>query len=180
MTAALGFDSSVLSPFARAGRLDVLERLTDRRRCIVTPAVLDELDRGCVKYPRLADVRAVSWLQVVEANSLEELRAFGRYVRVLGAGRRDIGEASVLAWAEIAAGIAVIDDNAAVNAARTRNVQVRRSLGLLCHGLHRNILRIDQACALVDELVTMGGARFPCDGASFVAWAERNGFLAAG
>jgi hypothetical protein len=67
-----------------------------------------------------------------------------------------------------------------VIAARTRNVQVRRSLGLLCHGLHRNLLRNDQACALVDELVTVGGARFPCDGAGFVAWAQQNGLLAAG
>jgi hypothetical protein len=92
MTAALGFDSSVLSPFARAGRLDVLERLTDGRRCVVTPAVLDELDRGCVKYPRLADVRALSWLETVEANSLEELRAFSRYVRILGAGSETSGK----------------------------------------------------------------------------------------
>jgi hypothetical protein len=40
-------------------------------------------------------------------------------------------------------------------------------------------LSIEQASALVDELVTVGGARFPCDGASFVQWAERNGLLAA-
>jgi predicted nucleic acid-binding protein len=178
MSVALGFDSSVLSPFARAKRLDVLEQLTAGHRCVVTRAVLDELDRGSVAYPRLAEVRSRSWLEVVAANSLDELVAFSYYVRVLGSGDRNVGEASILAWAEVSSGVAVVDDNAAVSAARTRNVAVRRSLGLLCDGLHRKALTIEQARTLVDELVSAGGSRFPCDGAGFESWAESNGLLA--
>lgn len=48
---ALGFDSSVLSPFARAERLDILEQMTRGDRCVVTRAVLDEIDQGCNIYP---------------------------------------------------------------------------------------------------------------------------------
>lgn len=72
----------------------------------------------------------------------------------------------------------MVDDNAAVLAARARGVQVRRTLALLCDGLSRRLLPIEQACALVDELIGPGGARLPCDGSGFVQWAERNGLLA--
>ncbi len=139
------------------------------------------MDRGCAAYPNLADVRSQPWLEIVTVDSLEELVAFSHYVRVLGSQQaRNIGEASILAWAEVSAGVALVDDNAAVNAAKTKNVAVRRSLGLLCDGLHKKSLTIEQARLLVDELASIGGARFPCDGAGFEVWAESNGLLATG
>jgi hypothetical protein len=110
-------------------------------------------------------------------DSLNELAAFNYYIRVLGSDDRNIGEASILAWAETRSGIAVVDDNAAVTAARARGVTVRRSLGLLCHGLNRATLTMEDARALVDDLRVSGGARFPCDGAGFERWAESNGLL---
>jgi len=180
MASALGLDSSVLSPFARAERLDVLERLTSGRRRVVTEAVLREIDRGCAEHPPLAQIRALSWLDVVSPRSPTELEVFNEYIRVLGAAERNIGESSILAWAEATSSMVVMDDDDAVRAARKRNVSVLRTLTLLCNGLHGKLLTIDQASALVDELVTAGGARFPCDGASFVQWAERNGLLPAG
>lgn len=179
MAVTLGVDSSVLSPFARAKHLDVLERITIGRRCVVTRAVLDEIDRGSELHPLLADVRAQSWLQPVSVDSLNELVAFNHYVRILGAGDRNIGEASLLAWAETSSGIAIIDDHAAVHAARSRKVAVRRSLGLLCDALHRNLVTSGEVCSLIDDLAVLGGARLPCDGAGFEQWAERNGLLAA-
>jgi predicted nucleic acid-binding protein len=177
MAMALGFDSSILSAFARAERLDVLERIVSGHRCVVTRAVLDEIERGCSQYPALSDVAVLPWVATVSVDSLDELVAFAYYVRVLGAGDHDIGEASILAWAETRSGIAVVDDNAAVTAARARGVMVRRSLGLLCHGLNRGILTMDGARALVDDLRGAGGARLPCDGAGFERWAESNGLL---
>ena len=179
MAVALGFDSSILSPFARAHRLDMLERITFGHRCVVTRAVLDEIDRGCDLYPVLADVKILPWMQVVSVDSLNELVAFSHYVRVLGSGDRNIGEASILAWAETSSGIAVVDDNAAVQAAKARKVTVRRSLGLLCNALHRSVLTIDQVRTLIDDLTVFGGARLPCDGVGFERWAENNGMLPA-
>lgn len=177
MAMALGFDSSVLSAFARARRLDVLERLTSGHRRVVTRAVLDELKRGCDQYPALSDVETLHWLEAVSVDSLSELVVFAHYIRVLGSDDHHIGEASILAWAENSSGIVVVDDNAAVNAARARGVTVRRSLGLLCHGLNRGTLTMEAARALVDGLRGEGEARFPCDGAGFERWAETNGLL---
>jgi predicted nucleic acid-binding protein len=128
-------------------------------------------------YPLLADVAALSWLELVPVDSLDALIAFSEFIRVLGAGGRNIGEASILAWAEVSAGVAVLDDNAAVSAAKARGVDVRRSLGLLCEGLSRKLLTTDEARLLVDDLASVGGARLPCDGADFEVWAEANGLL---
>lgn len=178
MSVALGFDSSVLSPFARAKRFDTLEHLVQGHRCVVTRAVLDELEEGCSRHPELASALALPWLALVTTDSLQELRAISHYVRLLGEGERNIGEASILAWAELSSGVALVDDRAAVRAARGRNVQVRRTLGLVCDGVHRKLLATGEACALVDTLITEGHARFPCDGTNFLQWAERNGLLA--
>lgn len=177
MAMAMGFDSSVLSAFARARRLDVLERVTSGHRRVVTRAVLDELKRGCDQYPALSDVETLPWLETVSVDSLSGLMVFAHYVRVLGSDDHHIGEASILAWAEISPGIAVVDDNAAVNAAKVRGVGGRRSLGLLCHGLNRGALTMEGARALVDDLRVSGGAWFPCDGAGFERWAESHGLL---
>lgn len=175
--AALGFDSSVLSAFARARRLDTLDRLTQAHHRVVTPAVLDELDHGISRQPLLADVRTLRWLEVVRVDAFDELVAFSELVRILGQGRRNIGEASILAWAQIRGGVALIDDRAAVNAARARQIEVRRSLGLVCDGIHNKAMDMEEARFLVDELATLGGARLPCDGATFQAWAESNGLV---
>lgn len=180
MPSALGLDSSVLSAFARAERLDVLERLTGGRRRVVTEAVLGEIDRGCLDYPPLANVRSQPWLEVVRPDSPVELGIANEYIRILGSNHRNIGESSILAWAEATSSMVAMDDDDAVRAARKRKVVVVRTLTLVCNGLHRSLLTVEHACTLVDELVTAGGARFPCDGASFVQWAERNGLLPAG
>src|SRR5690349_21709340 len=127
MPSALGLDSSVLSAFARAGRLDVLDRLTAGRRRVVTEAILAELDRGSAEHPRLGDVRALPWLEIVSADSPYELEVFNEYIRVLGAGDRNIGESSILAWAEATSGWVAIDDDDAVTAARRRKVVVIRT-----------------------------------------------------
>jgi predicted nucleic acid-binding protein len=177
MPPALGFDSSVLSPFARAGRLDVLDRLTRGRPRVITEAILVEIERGCFQHPRLAEVRALSWLEIVRVDSPHQLEVFNEYIRILGTADRNIGESSILAWAEATSSMVVMDDDDAVRAARGRNVVVLRTLTLICSGLNQKLLTNEQACTLVDELASEGGARFPCDGAGFVQWAERNGLV---
>jgi predicted nucleic acid-binding protein len=126
---ALVFNTSPLSHFARAGRLAVLDRLTAAYRRVVPQAVLDELRAGEPAHPPLADVRNAGWLEIVACDGLAELRAFAHYVRVLGAGERDIGEASVLAWAEVNDEIAVIDERAGTQAAQARGVTVHGPYG---------------------------------------------------
>ncbi|HVV86535.1 MAG TPA: hypothetical protein VHE35_25935 [Kofleriaceae bacterium] len=175
--AVLVLDSSVLSAFARANRLADLERLTHGDTHVTTRAVLDELAGGSSLHPVLANVAQQPWIHAVSVDSLAELVVFNEYVRILGSSSRNIGEASVLAHAEIRSAVAFVDDQAAVRAGKERRVNVRRSLGVVTEGIHRQILAHEEASALVDDLVRLGGARLPCDGASFLAWAERQGLL---
>jgi len=129
--------------------------------------------------PASADVPSLPWIEIVPVDSLGALVAFNHYVRVLGFDDRNIGEASILAWAEITSGVAVVDDSAAVNAAKLRKVKVLRSLGLLCNALQRGVATVDEIRRVIDDLKTIGGARLPCDGAGFERWAEDHGLLTA-
>ncbi|MBI4700087.1 MAG: hypothetical protein HY744_02795 [Deltaproteobacteria bacterium] len=165
-------DASCLCGFARAGRLDALRGLLRGHRPVVALAVPHELEVGVAEHPRLADVRAAAWLEQVAVDGLDELRLFAQYVRLLGAGPRDIGECSSLAWAEAHGAVVVLDDQTAVNVARPRGVRVRRTLALVAQAVADERLGADEAARLVDEL-RMGGARFPCTGAEYIAWAQR-------
>jgi predicted nucleic acid-binding protein len=174
--APLVFDSSPLSCFARSGHLVLLERLTVGHERVTTRAVLNELESGCADFPRLQDALALPWLSPVPVDRLDELRLFAEYSRRLVAGDRNVGEASVLAWAEANGGIALIDDQAAVQVGRERGVEVRRSLALIARGVRVRLMSKAEAAGLVDDLLRVG-ARFPCAGDEFVAWAMAAGLL---
>lgn len=173
----LVFDTSVLSCFARAEVLDVLELATRGHERLVPKAVLGEIRQGLADHPKLASILDAAWLQEVPVDALEELAAFAHYARRLTAGDRNVVESSVLAKAEVGGATAVVDDQDAVQAAREEGVPVLRSLGIISSGLKRNLFDEPRAVAIVDALIKLGGARFPCDGAGFVAWATRNDLL---
>lgn len=52
------------------------------------------------------------------------------------------------------------------------------SLALIADGRNRRRLDATAARTLIDDLIGAGGARYPCTGADFEAWAEENGLLA--
>lgn len=78
---------------------------------------------------------------------------------------------------EVNGGTAVIDDQGAVQCAKERGVQVVRSLGIVSTGLNKSLFDEGRARQIVDALIKVGGARFPCDGAGFAAWARQGGLL---
>ncbi len=90
------FDASPLNYFNAAGQLQVLKELTVPFVAKTTNAVLDELAAG----PLGPDID-IDWLEVEPVDHLDELRALLAYVDVLGGGRRHLGEATVLGWAEV-------------------------------------------------------------------------------
>jgi predicted nucleic acid-binding protein len=172
----LVFDSSPLTHFARAGRLAVLDQLTSRYRRVVPRAVLDEIRAGESQYPPLADVRNADWLELVACDGLAELQALARYFQVLGSGQRDIGEASVLAWAEVNDGVAVVDERAATRAGQQRGVIIHGTLWLIANGVKTGVLPLMDAERLVDQL-RAAEAWLPCTGAEFLSWAKDRGLL---
>jgi len=157
-TQTLVFDTSCLSCFARAGRLENLRKLTEGHRKVITPAVRDEVEQGVQQYASLVDILECSWLELVHGDALEELAAFSEYVRLLGCGPRDVGEAATLAWAEVHHAIAVLDDQTGVTVARLRGVSVKRTLALISTGILQKRLQEEDAVIIVDELICGGAA----------------------
>lgn len=170
------FDSAPLSCFARATQLPILDRLTAGNERVTTRAVIDEIRDGVAGFPELQDVFDLAWLRVESADSLDELRLFAKYARRLGSDLHDIGEASVLAWAEANGAIAFTDDEAAVQAGRDEGVEVRRTLAVVARGIKHSVLSGEEADRLVDELLRAGG-RFPFGAGEFVRWARENGLV---
>lgn len=174
---ALVIDASVLSPFARAGRLVDLERLTAGVNRFVTGAVMAEIESGVDLFSGLAAVSSLPWLEKVRSDSMAELVAFAACTRRLGCAQgRNVGEASVLAHAEVHGYTALIDDEVAVQLGRERGVAVLRSLGLIALRVRAGALTVEEAENLVGALVG-GGARYPCTAGGFIDWCRQADLL---
>lgn len=154
----------------------MLDRLTAGDDRVTTRAVVEEIKNGVAAYPDLQDVIDLPWLSVVSADSLDELRLFAKYAARLGSGIHDVGEASVLAWAEAHGAIAFTDDEAAVQAGRDEGVEVRRTLAVVARGIKHGVLSDVEADRLVDDLLRAGG-RFPFGAGEFARWARENGLV---
>lgn len=170
------FDTSPLSHFARAGRLETLERLTADHRRIVTRAVLEEIKNGVAKHETLAEVLELPWLEQVPVDSLDELRAFAIYAARLGSGARNVGEAATLAWAEVHGAVASVDEATARKLAQERDVPLRGTVGLVCHGVLAGIVTVDEGRVLLAEL-RLAGAWLPWTDEDYDDWARQRGML---
>lgn len=174
--AILVLDSAPLSAFARANRLEQLDLLTAGDDRVTTSAVVEELREGLPIHPELQDALDLPWLRIERLTELEELRLFGEYARRLGSGTHDVGEATVLAWAEAHGATAFTDDEVAVQVGRDRGVEVKRTLALVARGARRGVLSNTDAQQLVDELLH-AGARFPFGPGEFIRWAREHDLL---
>ena len=173
--AVLVLDSSPLSTFARARQLPMLDRLFEKDERVTATAVIQELHEGLPAYPELQEAIDLPWLRVENLANLKELRLFAEYARRLGAGMHDIGEATVLAWAEAHSATAFTDDDVAVQIGRERGVNVVRTLSLVARGVKHDHFE-SEADRLVDELLRAGG-RFPFRPGEFILWARDQGLL---
>ena len=175
----LMFETSVLSCFARADRLDLLAKLTsDSTRRVTTQAVIEEIEKGIPIYPKLVLISQQRWLEKVSVDGLEELAHFAEFSRrLVDQNGRNVGEASALAWIMVNAGVLISDDQDAIQITNEKCIETMRTLRLLGRSVCKGLLTKEDAATLVDELIS-GGARFPCKGgAEFMSWANREGLF---
>jgi predicted nucleic acid-binding protein len=172
----LVIDSSPLNYFARSNQLDLLPKLLSGADCCITRAVEEELLRGGPKHAQLYQAAAQPWITVVDETSLEYLGLFSEYHGRLGRGTRNIGEATVLAYAEFHGITAMVDDRVGRRHGTERGVSITGTLEVLCTGIRGGILSPIQAAAVVD-LLRDHEAYLPCDGSGFVDWARAEGLL---
>jgi predicted nucleic acid-binding protein len=169
-------DAMSLIHFGRADRLAVLRDLLVDKECWTTQVVVQELSQGAAAHPAMRDVGDADWLKVAQLDSLEEIKLFAQWVRRLGSGERDLGEASVFAAAEIRSATAITDDQAAVRVARTYGLNVHGTIWLLADACRDGKHSEPAAGSLIDVLRATG-LRLPCTGAEFPAYARQHGLL---
>jgi predicted nucleic acid-binding protein len=172
----LVIDNSCLSHFARAGRLDLLKRITDGYDRSTTEEVMVEVLDGIADHPALGQLIGVQWFSIVELDLGETVRAAQIKAELGGDLTRDLGECAVLAVAEARRGIAVLDDRDAATVGRRRGVLVVGTLAVIAAALKRGVIERTVAEALVDDLAATD-MRLPVDGSGFVPWCYANGLL---
>ena len=172
----LVFDTMVLSAFAKADRLDLLGSLLAGSDCFTTDVVLDEIRRGIADWPQLASVEDSEWLDIATLATDEDLTAFVEWTTRIGSGERDLGEASVFAFAEVHEATALTDDGSATRVGRSHGLDVHGTLWLIAGFCSAEKLTEHAAVNVVDALAGVG-LRLPCTGSQFPAWARRNALL---
>ena len=171
--AAFVLDATCLIHFCRADRLDVLRDCLGSDSCWSTTVVQDELDEGASAGHRVPGGNELDWLRFHALGDLEELLAYGSWVRRMGSRRRNRGEASVCAAAQLLGGgaIAIIDDKNAKAVACANGVEARGTLWLLARACRVGKLTTTGASSIVGELHATG-MRLPCTGPGFESWAR--------
>lgn len=153
-------NASPLIVLAKAGLVDFLPRLCET--LVIPSGVAGEIGRGSSADP------AKSWLQVHAA----------KYVQICGPVSPEImgwdlgrGESEVLQWALSHRGVeAVLDDRAARQCARTLDIPVRGTLGVLLKARQRGL--IDTIKPALDRLVAAGFYIHPSVLAKAISLAE--------
>lgn len=172
----LVLDAMLLNYFARVDHLDVLRDLLVADECHTTRVVLAEIRKGASVHPALMVALELEWVHAVGLETIAELECFAKWVERVGAGERDLGEASVFAAAELCRGIAITDDQPATRVARRFGLEVHGTVWLLSRACRDGKLTVTAAGNLVDML-RASGMRLPFTGPEFESWTRQNGLL---
>jgi len=160
------FDSSPLSAFARAGRLDLLAgRYADR--AMWTVEVRAEIARGSKAYPPLRGVLAARWLgDPVRLTDPADLQEIQRIRWALGGKssrpRQHLGEASTIVLARREDAVAVLDDRDARRLARALGLHFIGTLGIIRAITREGLLDANEAWAIVQTMRAQGFRMPPC------------------
>lgn len=158
------FNTTALSNFAAAGRLDLLVNRY-RRRAFTTIEVGDELRRGFqagytyleAAWEQIETLNPAGWLRLLTPENAVELRLRAEFDERLGPG-----EASCLALAISRQLTFVTDDLAARRLAQARNVQLTGTLGILVALIRDKTLPLAEGNEIL-VVMTQRGYRSPVD-----------------
>jgi predicted nucleic acid-binding protein len=154
----------------------VLRHLLVDHECCTTFVVLSELRAGIPVHRDLQAALELEWVRPVRLETLPELECFAKWVGRIGAGDRNLGEASVFAVAELRGGTAITDDQPATRVATNFRIEVHGTVWLLCRACKAGKLTVAAAGNLVDMLRATG-MRLPCTGPEFDSWARHRSLL---
>ncbi|GAA4392531.1 hypothetical protein [Tsukamurella soli] len=173
---ALVLDTGPLSHLAQSGWLGVLRSVAGERQVVITDAVEAERRMGLPGRPHLQMVLDSDWIVVERLESPSEISAFADVAARLVVGDRNVGEASVLAYARVHRATAVVDDGAARTAAQEMRIARKGTLALLCDAIRGGLLTIDLVSDIADHLLATT-YRLPFAPGGFERWASEQGLV---
>lgn len=176
LTGALVFDTGPLSHFARQGWLGILKAVVGTRTAVIPETVVAELQAGVHGNAHVQLVLDQGWIEHRVLTTDTELDHFARFATLLVAKGRNVGECGVLAYAKANGATAVIDDGPARKAARAHGVAHQGTLGLLCEAVHSQLLTLNLASVVADDLIE-GEYRLPFGPGGFRKWAHDHGLV---
>jgi predicted nucleic acid-binding protein len=138
--------------------------------------VRGELAIGAKAHPAIGQALSLDWMQIINLDELEDLRCFIKWANRLGSEKRDLGEVSVFAAAELRLGTAITDDRDATAVARRHGADVHGTIWLLAMACREDKLTAVAAGNIVEALRSEG-ARLPCTGDEFPIFAAQHGLL---
>jgi predicted nucleic acid-binding protein len=175
---SLVLDTTALSHFARAARMNELQAAVADDEPVLLAEVAAELIRGIPGYLSIGTATEGAWLKQVELEELPELAAFARFKGELGGGPdRNNGEAAVLAWVSVNGGIAIIDEVVARTIGRREGLQVHGSLWLLIRSFKNGVFDRATVEGILDDLIATGMRLPVTTGPALFAWAYEAGIL---
>jgi len=150
-------DTTVLSNSAAVGRLDLLQQLFGR--IFISNEVFEEVadgrDEGYDFYAAVDEqiypFNRQGWIELVSMAGDEELRYYHSLPRRLGKG-----EASCLAIARHRGWIFLSDDRLARETARTWQIALSGTLGVLVQAVKRGLLAAEAGDQLLQEMIERG------------------------
>jgi len=172
----LTFDTGPLSHFALNNWLGVLKAVVGERRALIPDVVVDEVSVGARRDSRLHEILDADWIEQRELVTDEEVTAFVKFSAFLVKGKRNRGEAGVLALAETLGAIAVVDDGAARRSADKNGIRKKPTLALLCEAIRSELLTVKLVSALADDLIATK-YRLPFAPGEFETWARAEGMI---
>lgn len=141
-------DNTVLSNFARIGRLQLLRAFCQNQGGIPL-SVMDEFQKGVER--NLFPETDISWLHQIEIESLEEQRLFQIFNRNLG-----IGESACLAIAICRKCDLLTDDRQPRQIAFRAGVRLSGSIGVLLSLIKRSHIKLEEGNQILKEFIHTG------------------------
>ncbi|HWO16278.1 MAG TPA: hypothetical protein VNM89_06150 [Solirubrobacterales bacterium] len=154
-------ETTVLSAFALAGRLDILrDRYTGRATWTIV--VHDELVRGMHEEPRLGDALAADWLGEPQAvYDVERVEQFRMRFGGRPGDNRHLGEATCIVLAQQTDAGILLDDRDAKRVAEASGIATGTTISVLKGAVADGQISAQDAKDLVDELIDRYGRRLP-------------------
>ncbi len=171
----LAIDASLLCHPAQADRLDVLSDILAPFRCVTTRVVHEEVGRR-VSAAAAERVATAAWLEEARVDGLDDFELMIGWAARLGSGQHHRGEATVATVGERENCTVGCDDREARAIMRNFGLTVHGTLGFIADAIVRQSQHPNAFAGFIDALVATG-ARLPCSGSDFPAWARTNGLL---